>query len=45
MKEFKTHRAAIDFDSGFVNAFVPKLEHGTFVMNRNEAATTRTGVE
>jgi hypothetical protein len=45
VKEFKTHRAAIDFDSGFVNAFVPKLERGAFVMNRNEAAATRTGVE
>ena len=26
VKAFKTHRAAIDFDSGFVNRFVPKME-------------------
>ena len=26
MKAFKTHRAAIDFDAGFVNGFVPKME-------------------
>ena len=26
VKAFKTHRAAIDFDSGFVNGFVPKVE-------------------
>ena len=26
MKAFKTHRAAIDFDAGFVNVFVPKME-------------------
>jgi hypothetical protein len=38
VKAFKTHRAAIDFDAGFVNAFVPKLERGVFVRNRNEAA-------
>lgn len=39
VKAFKTHRAAIDFDAGFVNAFVPKLERGAFVANdRNEAA-------
>ena len=38
VKAFKTHRAAIDFDAGFENAFVPKLERGAFVRNRNEAA-------
>jgi hypothetical protein len=26
MKAFKTHRAAIDFDAGFVNVFVTKME-------------------
>ena len=26
VKAFKTHRAAIDFDSGFMNGFVPKIE-------------------
>jgi hypothetical protein len=26
VKAFKTHRAAIDFDAGFVNRFVPKME-------------------
>ena len=26
VKAFKTHRAAIDFDAGFVNGFVPKIE-------------------
>ena len=27
MKEFKTHRAAVDFDAGFVNSFVsPAIE-------------------
>ena len=26
VKAFKTHRAAIDFDAGFVNGFVPKME-------------------
>lgn len=36
VKAFKTHRAAIDFDAGFVNAFVPKLERGVFIRNRNE---------
>jgi hypothetical protein len=25
-KAFKTHRAAIDFDAGFVNGFVPVLQ-------------------
>ena len=29
VKAFKTHRAAIEFDAGFVNAFVPKLERGS----------------
>ncbi len=38
VKQFNTHRAAINFDSAFVNAFVPKFERGVFVMNRNEAA-------
>jgi hypothetical protein len=26
VQAFKTHRAAIDFDAGFVNGFVPKME-------------------
>jgi len=26
VKAFKTHRAAIDFDAGFVNGFVPVLQ-------------------
>ena len=26
VKAFKTHRAAIDFDAGFVNGFVPVIE-------------------
>ena len=26
VKAFKTHRAAIDFDAGFVNGFVPELQ-------------------
>jgi hypothetical protein len=26
VKAFKTHRAAIDFDAGFVNGFVPMLQ-------------------
>lgn len=26
VKAFKTHRAAVDFDAGFVNRFVPKME-------------------
>jgi hypothetical protein len=26
VKAFKTHRAAIDFDAGFVNRFLPKME-------------------
>jgi hypothetical protein len=38
VKLFKTHRAAIDFDAGFVNAFVPKLESSVFVRNRNDTA-------
>ena len=39
VKEFKTHRAAIDFDSGFVNSFILKLESGVFIRNcRNEEA-------
>ena len=31
VKLFKTHRAAIDFNSGFVNAIVPMFERGVFV--------------
>ena len=26
VKEYKTHRAALDFDAGFVNGFVPMME-------------------
>jgi hypothetical protein len=26
VKAFKTHRAAIDFDTGFVNRFLPMME-------------------
>lgn len=38
-RAFKTHRAAIDFDAGFVNSFVPKLEKVVFIWNgRNKAA-------
>ncbi|KAI2492116.1 hypothetical protein MHU86_22452 [Fragilaria crotonensis] len=34
VKAFKTHRAAIDFDAGFVNGFVPDLKQaGAFHMN------------
>jgi hypothetical protein len=38
-RAFKTHRAAIDFDAGFVNAFVPKLERGVFVRNTKEVVS------
>jgi hypothetical protein len=35
VKAFKTHRAAIDFDAGFVNGFVPDLKQaGAFHVNK-----------
>jgi hypothetical protein len=33
VKAFKTHRAALDFDAGFVNGFVNSHEKGVFQMN------------
>jgi len=32
VKAFKTHRAAIDFDSAFVNGFVPSMKDGVIVI-------------
>ena len=43
-RAFKTHRAAIDFDAGFVNAFVPKLERGVFKGNTTEVVTEESEV-
>ena len=40
VKAFKTHRAAIDFDAGFVNGFVPQLEKGVFQMNTKVTAVS-----
>ncbi|KAI2496293.1 hypothetical protein MHU86_18205 [Fragilaria crotonensis] len=39
VKAFKTHRAAIDFDAGFVNGFVPQLENCIFQMNSKEVVS------
>jgi hypothetical protein len=39
VKAFKTHRAAIDFDAGFVNGFVPQLKKGIFQMNTNKVVS------
>ena len=33
VKAFKTHRAAIDFDAGFVYGFVPNLKDGAIVID------------
>jgi hypothetical protein len=33
VKAFKTHRAAINFDAGFVYNFVPNLKDGVIVIN------------
>jgi hypothetical protein len=33
VKAFKTHRAAIDFDAGFVHGFVPNLKDGAIVID------------
>ena len=43
-RAFNTHRAAIDFDAGFVNAFVPKLERGVFKGNTTEVVTEESEV-
>jgi hypothetical protein len=43
MKEFKTHRAAVDFDAGFVQSFVsPAIEEVVLMAVKNE--TPATGV-
>ncbi len=37
MKEFKTHRAAVDFDAGFVQSFVsPAIEDVVLLAAKNE---------
>ena len=33
VKAFKTHRAAIDFDAGFVYGFVPAMKDGVIVID------------
>ena len=33
VKAFKTHRAALDFDAGFVNGFVPSMIDGVIVID------------
>jgi hypothetical protein len=36
-KEFKTHRAAVDFDAGFVQSFVlPAIEDVVLMAAKNE---------
>ena len=43
MKEFKTHRAAVDFDAGFVNSFVsPAIEDVVVHALDNEPKAART---
>jgi hypothetical protein len=33
VKAFKTHRAALNFDAGFVNGFVPAMIDGVIVID------------
>ena len=42
MKEFKTHRAAVDFDAGFVQSFVsPAIEEVVLMAAKDEKASSK----